>query len=63
MAGSLGGRSWRVRKLEGLDHNRERPAPSQTELEARALDAEIRELEKGCGGEWTKSGAPCGEED
>ena len=46
MAGSVGGRSWRVRKLEGLDRNRERPAPSRTELEARALDAEMRELEE-----------------
>jgi hypothetical protein len=46
MAGSLGGRSWRVRKLEGLDRNRERPSPSRTEQEARALDAEIRELEE-----------------
>ena len=46
MAGSLGGRSWRVRKLEGLDRNRERPEPSWTELEAWALDAEIRELEE-----------------
>jgi hypothetical protein len=46
MAGSLGGRSWRVRKLEGLDRGRERPSPSRTELEARALDAEIRELEQ-----------------
>jgi hypothetical protein len=46
MAGSLGGRSWRVRRLEGLDRGRERPAPSRTELEARALDAEIRELEE-----------------
>jgi hypothetical protein len=46
MAGSLGGRSWRVRKLEGLDRNRERPSPSRTELEAHALDAEIRELEE-----------------
>jgi hypothetical protein len=46
MAGSLGGRSWRVRRLEGLDCRRERPSPSRTELEARALDAEIRELEE-----------------
>jgi hypothetical protein len=46
MAGSLGGRSWRVRKLEGLDRSRERPSPSRTELEARALDAEIREWEE-----------------
>ena len=46
MAGSLGGRSWRVRKLEGLDRGRERASPSRTELEARALDAEIRELEE-----------------
>jgi predicted nucleic acid-binding Zn-ribbon protein len=46
MAGSLGGRSWRVRKLEGLDRGRERPSPSRTELEARALNAEIRELEE-----------------
>jgi hypothetical protein len=35
-----------VRKLEGLDRGRERPSPSRTELEARALDAEIRELEE-----------------
>jgi hypothetical protein len=46
MAGSLGGLAWRVRKLEGLDRGRERPSPSRTELEARALDAEIRELEE-----------------
>lgn len=46
MAGSLGGRSWRVRKLEGLDRNRERAEPSRTEEEARALDAEIREVEE-----------------
>jgi len=46
MAGSLGGRSWRVRRLEGQDRDRERPAPSPTELEARALNAEIRELEE-----------------
>jgi cell division septum initiation protein DivIVA len=44
MAGSLGGRSWRVRRLEG--RGLERPSPSRTELEARALDAEIRELEE-----------------
>jgi hypothetical protein len=46
MAGSLGGRAWRVRKLEGLDRGRQRPSPSRTELEACALDAEIRELEE-----------------
>ena len=46
MAGILGGRSWRVRKLEGLDRNRERAEPSRTEEEARALDAEIREVEE-----------------
>ena len=46
MAGSLGGRARRVRRLEGLDRNRERPAPSRTELEARALDVEIREVEE-----------------
>ena len=46
MAGSLGGRSWRVRKLEGLARGRQRPSPSRTELEARVLDAEIRELEE-----------------
>ena len=46
MAGSLGGRAWRVRRLEGLDHGREWQGPSRTEEEARALDAEIRELEE-----------------
>jgi hypothetical protein len=46
MAGSLGGRSWRVRKLEGLHRGQERASPSRTELEAWALDAEIRELEE-----------------
>ena len=44
MAGSLDGRARRVRRLEGL--GRERPAPSRTEEEARALDAEIRELDE-----------------
>jgi hypothetical protein len=44
VAGSLDGRARRVRRLEGL--GRERPAPSRTEEEARALDAEIRELEE-----------------
>ena len=43
MAGSLDGRARRVRRLEGL--SRPRPAPSRTE-EARALDAEIREIEE-----------------
>jgi len=42
MAGSLGGRAWRVRRLEGLDRDRPRPEPSLTEREARTLDAEIR---------------------
>ena len=46
MAGSLGGRSWRVRPLEGLDRGRQRPAPSRTEQEARALNAGIREIEE-----------------
>ena len=46
MAGSLGGRSWRVRRLEGLDRSLQRPEPSRTEEEARALDAEIREIEE-----------------
>jgi predicted RNase H-like nuclease (RuvC/YqgF family) len=44
MAGSLDGRARRVRRLEG--RGLERPAPSRTELEARALDAEIRELKE-----------------
>ena len=44
MAGSLDGRARRVRRLEG--RGLERPAPSRTELEARALDAEIREVEE-----------------
>ena len=44
MAGSLDGRARRVRRLEG--RGLERPAPSWTELEARALDAEIREIEE-----------------
>jgi hypothetical protein len=46
MAGSLAGRARRVRRLEGFDRGRERPSPSRTEQEARALDAEIRELEE-----------------
>jgi hypothetical protein len=46
MAGSLAGRSWRVRRLEGLARGREGPAPSRTEREARALGAEIREVEE-----------------
>jgi hypothetical protein len=46
MAGSLGGRYWRVRRLEGLARGRERPAPSRTEREACALNAEIREIEE-----------------
>ena len=46
MAVSLGGCSWRVRRLEGLDRGRQRPEPSRTEREARALDAEIREVEE-----------------
>jgi hypothetical protein len=46
MAGSLGGRAWRVRRLEGFDRGRERPPPSPTKREARALDAEIREIEE-----------------
>jgi hypothetical protein len=46
MAGGLGGRARRVRRLEGLDGNREKPSPSQTEREARALDAEIRKVEE-----------------
>ena len=44
MAGSLDGRVRRVRRLEG--RGLERPAPSWTELEARALDTEIREVEE-----------------
>jgi hypothetical protein len=44
MAGSLDGRARRVRRLEG--RGLVRPAPSQTELQASALDAEIRELEE-----------------
>jgi hypothetical protein len=44
MAGSLDGRARRVRRLEG--RGLERPAPSQTELEAHALDAEIREVDE-----------------
>jgi hypothetical protein len=46
MAGSLGGRSWRVRRLEGLDRSLQSPEPSRTEQEARALDAGIREIEE-----------------
>jgi hypothetical protein len=46
MAGSLDGRARRVRKLEGLGRGRQRPSPSRTELEAWALDAEIRELDE-----------------
>ena len=42
MAGSLDGRARRVRRLEG--RGLERPAPTRTELEAWALDAEIKEL-------------------
>jgi hypothetical protein len=44
LAGSLDGRARRVRRLEG--RGLERLAPSRTELEARALDAEIREVEE-----------------
>jgi hypothetical protein len=44
MAGSLDGRARRVRRLEG--RGLERLSPSRTEQEARALDAEIRELEE-----------------
>jgi hypothetical protein len=44
MAGSLGGRSWRVRKLEGLYRGRERPEPSRTQMEASAIDAEIMKV-------------------
>ena len=44
MAGSLSGRARRVKRLEGPI--RERPSPSQTEREARALDAEIRGVEE-----------------
>lgn len=46
MAGSLDGRSRRVRRLEGLGYGPGRPAQSRTEEEARALDAEIRELDE-----------------
>jgi hypothetical protein len=35
-----------VRRLEGLERGRVRPEPSRTELEAWALDAEIREVEE-----------------
>jgi hypothetical protein len=45
MARSLGGRAWRVRKLEGLDRSRERPPLSRREREAHGLDVEIREIE------------------
>jgi hypothetical protein len=44
MAGSLGGRLWRVRRLEGLDRGRQVPEPSRTELEAWALDAKIKKV-------------------
>ena len=46
MAGGLDGRARRVRRLEGPDYGPERLAPSHTEEEARALDAEIREVEE-----------------
>ena len=46
MAGGLDGRVRRVRRLEGLDYGPERLAPSHTEEEASALDAEIREVEE-----------------
>ena len=42
MAGILDVRARRVRRLEG--RGLERPAPSRTELEAWALDVEIKEL-------------------
>jgi hypothetical protein len=48
MAGSLGRRSWRVRKLEGLARGRERPPLSPTKQEPRAIDAEIREIKRSC---------------
>jgi hypothetical protein len=46
MAGSLGGRAWRVRRLEGFDRGQARLELSRTEREARALDVEIREVEE-----------------
>jgi hypothetical protein len=44
MAGSLDSRARRVQRLEG--RGLERPEPSRTELEAWALDAEIRKLKE-----------------
>lgn len=35
-----------MRRLEGLDRGRQRPEPSRTEREARALDAEKTEVEE-----------------
>jgi hypothetical protein len=46
MAGGLDGRARRVRRLEGPDYGPERLAPSHTEEEARALEAETREVEE-----------------
>ncbi len=46
MAGGLGGRARRVRRIEVLCYGPERPAPSRTEEEARALTVEIRKLEE-----------------
>ena len=46
MAGSLGGRARRVRRLEARRVPERPPATSRTQEEARALDAEIRALER-----------------
>ncbi len=46
MAGSLDGRTRRVRRLEEKGRRLERRPPSQTEEEARELDAEIREIDE-----------------
>jgi len=47
MAGSIGGGcARRVRRLEELSYGLERPAPSRTQEDARALDAEIREIDE-----------------
>jgi 5'-3' exonuclease len=47
VAGSLDGRAWRVRRLEVQTRKRGRsPAPSRTQEEAWAIDAEIARLDR-----------------
>jgi GH24 family phage-related lysozyme (muramidase) len=46
VAGSLDGRARRVRRLEERNREPIRPAPSRTQEEIRAIDAEIARLER-----------------